>query len=99
MLFVGVNIQDDEATGQAYLKEFDVTYPNVKDDNGRVTVSFGVIGLPVTFFVNRQGVVERRYVGALSSLQLTRWVEDLIAGVAPSGDTDGENSEAYRSLN
>ena len=99
VLFVGVNIQDEEAVGRAYLKEFDVTYPNVKDDKGRATVEFGVIGLPVTFFVNKQGLVERRYVGALNSLQLTGWVEDIIAGVAPTGDTEGENAEGYRSLN
>lgn len=99
VLFVGVNIQDDEAIGKAYLEEFDVTYPNVKDSNGRVTVNYGVIGLPVTFFVNKQGMVERRYVGAINSLQLNQWVEDIISGVSTTGEVAGENAEGFRSLN
>jgi cytochrome c biogenesis protein CcmG/thiol:disulfide interchange protein DsbE len=99
VLFVGVNMQDAETDSRAYLEEFGITYPNGLDEGGRITVDYGVIGIPVTFFINKDGIVERRWVGAVREAQLTTWVEELIAGVAPAGDVEVENLEGYRQLN
>ena len=93
--FVGVDIQDADADAEAYVAEFNITYPNGLDRHGRVTVDYGVIGLPVTFFVNKAGVVERRWVGAISRGRLEAWVGELIAGHPPSGVAEGENLEGY----
>ena len=93
--FVGVETQDAEEDGRAYLREFGITYPNGMDAGGRITVDYGVIGLPATFLINRDGVVERRWVGAIGEEQLTSWLEELSAGVAPSGPVAGENPESF----
>ena len=95
VLFVGVNIQDTEEDARVYLKAFDITYPNGVDRYGKVTVDYGVIGLPVTFFVDRDGIVERRWVGAVKESQMVTWVEELVAGVAPSGEAEGENLGSF----
>lgn len=95
VLFVGVDIQDDDQDAAAYLRELGITYPNGADRDGRVTVDYGVIGLPVTFFVSKDGVVERRWVGAISETRLTAWVAELAAGVGPSDDREGQNLESY----
>ena len=97
--FVGVQIQDTEQAGRDYIREFDITFPTGLDTDGSVTIDYGVIGIPVTFFVNREGVVERRFVGAIKETQLVEWIEELIAGVAPSGDVEGENTEGFFNLN
>ena len=93
--FVGVDIQDADADAEAYVAEFDVTYPNGLDRKGRVTVDYGVIGLPVTFFVNKAGVVERRWVGAINRGRLEEWVGELTADQPPSGVSEGENLDDY----
>ena len=98
VLFVGVNIQDNEEDGTAYLAEFGITYPNGRDVNGRITVDYGVIGLPVTFFVARDGTVQRRWVGAIREKDLLARVDELVAGVAPTGDLDDENPEEFFKL-
>ena len=98
VLFVGVNIQDREEDARAYLREFDVTYPNGSDLEGKTTVDYGGIGLPVTFFVNREGVIERRWVGAINERQMVAWVDELVAGIAPSGEVEGENLEDFSDL-
>ena len=82
----------------AYLEEFGVTYPNGLDADGRITVDYGVIGIPVTFFINREGMVERRWVGAVRESQLVIWIEELEAGVAPTGDAEAENLKDFRTL-
>jgi cytochrome c biogenesis protein CcmG/thiol:disulfide interchange protein DsbE len=95
VLFVGVDIQDTLDDGMSYIREFDLTYPNGIDVEGKITVEYGVIGLPVTFFIGADGIVKGRWVGALPEDRLTGWVEALIAGATPEGASDIENSESF----
>ena len=96
--FVGVNIQDTDEAARAHLAEFAVTYPNGPDPSGTITVDYGVIGLPVTFFVRGDGVVERRWVGAIPEWRLVAWVEALAAGSPLSGEVDGEDLDRFWKL-
>ena len=99
VMFVGVDIQDSEEDARAYVREFGLTYPNGLDVDGKITVDYGVIGLPVTFFVNRDGIVVRRWVGAISETRLAMWLGELMSGVAPSGEAaEGRNLEDYFEL-
>ena len=98
VMFVGLNVQDTVEDGVAYVREFDLTFPNGRDVDGTITVEYGVVGLPVTFFVNREGTVERRWVGAISQERLVEWLDELVAGVPPSGETEGEDTDSYLRL-
>ncbi len=94
VLFIGMDTDDIEADALAFVREFGVTYPNGLDALGEITVDYGVIGLPVTFFVNSEGLIERRWVGEIPPAKLALWLNDLIAGHAPD-ETFGENPDAY----
>ena len=78
ILFVGVDIQDTEEDAQAYIQEFGLTFPNVRDADGAVSIDYGVIGLPVTFFINGDGIVEGRWVGAIPEPDLEEWILTLL---------------------
>ena len=93
--FIGVDLQDRESDARAYISEFDVTYPNGTDIGGKISVDYGVIGLPVTFFVSREGIVERRWVGAIGREKLERWIGELEAGLEASDDAEGENLDDF----
>ena len=81
LVIIGVNTprSDPEPQARAFLEEFGVTYPNVFDTDGFTAIDYGVSGIPVTFFVDRDGIVARRYVGTLTPDSLVVWVEDLLA--------------------
>ena len=98
VLFVGIDIQDSEADARFYLEEFDVTYPNGRDVDGKVTVEYGVVGLPVTFFVNMDGVIERRWVGAIPESRLLDWTESLAQGLPLSDNDEAPDPERFRQL-
>ena len=89
VLFLGVGIQDTEEDAEAYLREFDITYPSGLDRDGVITVDYGVIGLPVTFWVGSDGTVERRWVGAVDERQLVTWIDELLVGDSTSGGAEG----------
>lgn len=90
LLFVGVDIQDAEDDAVEYIHDLGITYPNGLDLDGRITIDYGVVGLPVTFFINREGIVQRRWVGAIGNQRLTDFLEELLA---VSGSPDDELEE------
>jgi cytochrome c biogenesis protein CcmG/thiol:disulfide interchange protein DsbE len=50
--FLGVNVQDSKEDARAFVDEFDLTFPSVRDTNLKLHNSFGVRGLPETFFID-----------------------------------------------
>lgn len=93
--FIGLDIQDTESAALSTVRQFGLTYPNVRDVAGRTAVEYGVTGLPVTFFIDRNGLVVRRAVGALTSGLLAVAVEELIADEAPTGGADVVNPDGF----
>ena len=53
-----------------YISEYNITYPNGMDIDGRISIDYGVIGLPVTFFINKDGIINTRWVGARTKSEL-----------------------------
>lgn len=78
VMFVGIGIWDSAEDAREYIDEFGLTYPHGPDIDGKITVDYGVIGIPVTFFIDRQGTIAHRWVGAISEEELTTWVNDLL---------------------
>src|SRR2546427_12398549 len=62
---VGVNVQDHEAAAQRFIRQFGQTFPNGMDRTGRISIDFGVYGVPETFVVDQHGLVRAKYVGAV----------------------------------
>ena len=98
VLFVGANIQDTPEPAKRFLDEFGVTYPNGLDEGGRISIDYGVVGIPVTFVVDSEGTVARRWVGEIDIDTLKGWIDELLAGIAPEGDTEGVNKDSYYTL-
>ncbi|MYB49629.1 MAG: TlpA family protein disulfide reductase [Dehalococcoidia bacterium] len=98
VLFVGANIQDTPEPAKRFLDEFGVTYPNGLDVGGRISIDYGVVGIPVTFVVDGDGTVARRWVGEIDIDTLKTWIDELLAGAAPEGNTEGVNKDSYYRL-
>ena len=96
--FVGINVQDTETAARDYIDDLGVTYPNGRDEDGEITVAYGVVGLPVTFFIGEGGIVERRWVGNIPESTVSSWIEDLLAGAPASGESDGATPGGSRPL-
>ncbi len=98
VVFIGANIQDRAEPAGRFLDEFGVTYPNGLDEGGRISIDYGVVGIPVTFVVDGEGKVARRWVGEIDPERLTTWIDELLAGVASDGETEGANEDSYYTL-
>ncbi len=64
--FVGIAIWDVESETRKFRDAFELKYPIVSDSNGRVAVEWGVVGIPEKFFVDRDGLVVKKYAGPMT---------------------------------
>jgi peroxiredoxin len=77
VVLLGINVQDTVADADRYIKEFDVTFTNAIDKDGKIMVDYGVTGLPVTFFIDREGIIIGRWVGSIGESSLKSRAEAL----------------------
>lgn len=71
LVVVGVNQQETAETARAFTEQFDVTYPIVLDADGQVSGAYRVsTGLPVSFLIDPEGVIQRVHLGALTDSDL-----------------------------
>jgi cytochrome c biogenesis protein CcmG/thiol:disulfide interchange protein DsbE len=49
---VGVDYEDIQKDAQSFVDQYHVTYPSVRDVNGKLATEFGVRGVPETFFID-----------------------------------------------
>ncbi|NDJ87191.1 MAG: TlpA family protein disulfide reductase [Chloroflexi bacterium] len=70
LLVVGVNVGEDRATVAPWIAEHDVSFPIVLDRFGELEQAYEVRGYPTTFFVDRQGRVQKTVQGLLSEDEL-----------------------------
>ena len=85
VLFIGINIWDTEQGARAYMEEFDITFPNLVDERGRIAVEYGVTGIPETFFITPTGMISRKVIGAINRTTLEQNIQEAIR-VGEEGD-------------
>ncbi len=77
IVFVGVNVMDSRGDAEAFLEQFEITYPNGPDESD-IYLQYGATGTPETFFINRDGVIVQKYMGPLTADRLSAFVEELL---------------------
>jgi thiol-disulfide isomerase/thioredoxin len=80
--FVGVNVRDAKDKAAAFERAYDVTYPSVFDDAGRVAVQFRrtpPVSTPATILVDHEGRVATIFRRAVTYTELKDAVADLVA--------------------
>lgn len=80
IVFLGINIQDETKKALDFIEEFGISYPNGYDADGRISVDYGVWGIPETFFVSPEGIITYKHVGAVPEAILSNKIQDAQAG-------------------
>jgi cytochrome c biogenesis protein CcmG/thiol:disulfide interchange protein DsbE len=77
--FIGVDYLDTDTAGLAYLNRYGVTYPNGPDIGSRIYQDYRSTGVPETFFVDRDGIVQHVQIGPIGQAQLYGLLDRLLA--------------------
>jgi cytochrome c biogenesis protein CcmG/thiol:disulfide interchange protein DsbE len=82
---IGIAIQDTPDKALAFAKHFGKTYfLGLDNAQGDIGLSYGLYGVPETFFIDANGVIACKKIGAVT----TKWIEERVQKpVCPEGSS------------
>ena len=90
VLVLGLNQQDARDDARAFLREFSITFPQVRDPGKDTARSWGVNGIPETFFISRDRDVVGHVIGVVSDDQMQLGITAARTGRPVGARTGGE---------
>ncbi|MBI4922132.1 MAG: DsbE family thiol:disulfide interchange protein [Devosia nanyangense] len=85
VLIYGINQKDAAENARAFLTELGNPYDAVgADPNGRVSIDWGVYGVPETFIVDAKGVIRFKHTGPLAMEDIEKEMVPALARAAKS---------------
>jgi cytochrome c biogenesis protein CcmG/thiol:disulfide interchange protein DsbE len=77
---IGVSMDDDLAPVESLVRKRKVNYPIVMGDEKLGLLYGGVLGLPVIYLIDREGVVRARFKGESNLDTMERAIQSLLRG-------------------
>lgn len=79
VIFLGADYVDTEPEARAYLKKFGIDFYNGPDMGTKVSQLFRIKGVPETYFIDREGVLQYVQVGPFASAsEIQTHIDDLL---------------------
>ena len=75
---IGISMDDDAKPVRTFYKEFKINYPVALGNEKVVEAYGGVLGLPITFLIARDGRVAAKYVGAVEMNVIEQKIQSLL---------------------
>jgi cytochrome c-type biogenesis protein CcmF len=77
-VFVGIAFEEDEADVREMTSEFGITYPLGLDVGDRISIAYGITGVPETFVIDAAGNVAGVHVGPITAQELRAELDGLL---------------------
>jgi peroxiredoxin len=82
IVVVGVDLQENAGEVRDFAAQFGATYPIVIDQDAKVADSYRLLGLPSTYFIDKEGVLRAQQFGQLTREIIDKRVAKTRAGTA-----------------
>ncbi len=78
VMFIGVDYLDTDKDAQAFLAEFEVSYPNGPDIGTKIAKQYHLTGVPETYFIAKDGRLGDLEIGPLTETRLVQAIAKLL---------------------
>lgn len=78
VVFLGVAVDDTEEKMKDFIVRYEVNFPVGLDKTAEVQKSFGLYGIPTTYFIDKQGVINYFHSGAVTEELLQHELDKLL---------------------
>ncbi|MCU7930937.1 MAG: TlpA family protein disulfide reductase [Candidatus Thiodiazotropha sp. (ex Codakia rugifera)] len=78
LIVLALNVRQDRDTAAAFISKLDITYDVLLDSEGETARAYGVMGLPTTFIIDREGRLHTKIVGESTPQALEKILAELI---------------------
>jgi cytochrome c biogenesis protein CcmG/thiol:disulfide interchange protein DsbE len=79
---LGIDTRDLSGDGQKFVRQYGLTYPQLRDGNGQRAHDFGTTGVPENFLVDPRGKLRLLRRGPVTEEYLRQYVAPLLPGSA-----------------
>ena len=69
LVLLTINVRESASTARQFMQSNNLSFPVLLDTNGNVTQMYNFRGIPTTFFIDEDGIIQARRVGSFSSKQ------------------------------
>jgi len=81
-VFLGVVFEDTEDNARQFLRRQGYSFPQLVDPRSRMAVSYGVAGVPETYFITPDGTILTKHVGPIDPETLGKRIRELTGAQA-----------------
>jgi len=78
LVVLAINLSEDTLTVNNFVKQFDLSYPILRDVNRKTEKQYGLRSYPTTFFVKADGSLMEAKVGGMTEEEINERVERLL---------------------
>jgi cytochrome c biogenesis protein CcmG, thiol:disulfide interchange protein DsbE len=78
LVILAVNMGQRKETVKILVRGLGITYPVLLDSDREMAMKYGVVGVPRTYMVDRNGIIRYRIIGAASAEMLKKQVLSLL---------------------
>jgi cytochrome c biogenesis protein CcmG, thiol:disulfide interchange protein DsbE len=94
--FYGVVYQDTPEAIRRYIRQLGgQSYPSLLDPGQRVAIDWGLVGVPETFFIGKDGTVRTKVFSAITEQELITEIEKLLAEPGPAAGSPATPEVAF----
>jgi thiol-disulfide isomerase/thioredoxin len=81
VILLGIDVEEAQvADGRHFVETRGITWPNLYDPDGRTASALGM-GVPITYFVDAQGVTVYKKIGVITSVQELEMLTEKYLGI------------------
>jgi len=78
VVFLGIAVDDTEEKMKDFIAKYGVTFPVGLDKTAAIQKSFGIYGIPTTYFIDKQGVINYFHSGSVTEELLQHELDKLL---------------------
>jgi thiol-disulfide isomerase/thioredoxin len=82
--FIGLNLEERPEDVALFKEKFDWEFPLVLNQNGDLTEIYQPLGLPTSWFIDAEGVIQYVHTGPITSEMLVQVITDIQEGRDPN---------------
>ncbi len=78
LVILEINVAESHNAVAAFVAEFGMTMPVILDPRGDIQAAYKTQSLPATFFIDREGVIQLRWIGLITPDMLEQGVRNIL---------------------
>ena len=93
LVVVGVNVQDTEQAAREFMRRFQLSFPNGPDPKGKISIDYGVYGIPETFLIDKAGRIAYKQIGAINAETFPVQIAELLGRASDTAGSGGRRRD------